>query len=46
VGIDAPESKQTCADDWPAGKLATEYMSGLVRDHTAIPGARQAKVSR
>ena len=22
-GIDAPESKQTCADGWPAGSLAT-----------------------
>lgn len=33
-GIDAPESKQSCADGWPAGKLATEYMTSLVRDHT------------
>jgi len=23
-GIDAPETHQTCADGWPAGRIATE----------------------
>ena len=40
-GIDAPESKQSCADSWPTGKLATEYMTGLVatiRSHATLTG--------
>ncbi len=30
-GIDAPETKQTCADGWEAGKEATKTMVDLVR---------------
>ena len=30
-GIDAPEKGQTCADGWQAGKLATDYLAGLMR---------------
>ncbi len=30
-GIDAPETKQSCGDGWPAGRMATEYMRGLVQ---------------
>jgi endonuclease YncB( thermonuclease family) len=31
-GIDAPESHQSCADDWPAGRTATEHLRALIRD--------------
>ena len=30
-GIDAPETHQTCADGWPVGRIATEYMVNLAR---------------
>lgn len=29
-GIDAPETKQVCADDWPAGTLATRRLQVLI----------------
>jgi endonuclease YncB( thermonuclease family) len=29
-GIDAPETKQSCADGWPAGQEATKAMRSLV----------------
>ena len=29
-GIDAPETHQTCADGWPAGRIATEYLVNLM----------------
>ncbi len=29
-GVDAPEKGQVCADGWPAGQIATEYLAGLV----------------
>lgn len=32
-GIDAPETKQDCADGWTAGKAATTYLYGLIRGH-------------
>ena len=35
-GIDAPESKQTCRDGWPAGKEATNYMSMLLAGREVI----------
>ena len=31
-GIDAPEAQQSCADDWPAGRTATEHLRTLVSD--------------
>jgi endonuclease YncB( thermonuclease family) len=33
-GIDAPETHQTCADGWPAGRIATEYLVNLMHGHT------------
>lgn len=33
-GIDAPEIGQTCADGWPAGRMAADYLTGLVADRT------------
>ena len=39
-GIDAPESKQLCADGWAAGRAATTFMRDLVRDHTVACEAR------
>jgi endonuclease YncB( thermonuclease family) len=32
-GIDAPETRQDCADGWTAGKVATTYLYGLMRGH-------------
>ena len=32
-GIDAPETHQTCADGWPAGRIATEYLVNLMHGH-------------
>jgi endonuclease YncB( thermonuclease family) len=31
-GIDAPEIGQTCTDGWPAGKMAADYLAGLVHN--------------
>ena len=31
-GIDAPESKQSCADGWPAGSEATRALRSLIED--------------
>src|SRR3979411_2783842 len=31
-GIDAPEAHQSCADDWPAGRTATEHLRALIGD--------------
>jgi endonuclease YncB( thermonuclease family) len=39
-GIDAPESHQTCADGWPAGRIATEYMVNLIHGHAITCEAR------
>jgi endonuclease YncB( thermonuclease family) len=33
-GFDAPETHQTCADGWPAGRIATEYLVHLIHGHT------------
>lgn len=30
-GIDSPENNQTCAHRWPAGRIASEYLAGLLR---------------
>ena len=32
-GIDAPESRQICSDEWEAGKIAAAYLYGLIRGH-------------
>jgi endonuclease YncB( thermonuclease family) len=39
-GIDAPESKQLCADGWPAGRAATTYMRDLLHGHAVECEAR------
>jgi endonuclease YncB( thermonuclease family) len=39
-GIDAPESKQACADGWPAGQEATKALSDLVRGRAVACEAR------
>jgi endonuclease YncB( thermonuclease family) len=31
-GIDAPEAHQSCVDDWPAGRTATEHLRALIGD--------------
>jgi endonuclease YncB( thermonuclease family) len=35
-GIDAPETHQTGADGWTAGRIATEYLVNLMHGHTVI----------
>lgn len=35
-GIDAPETKQVCADGWPAGNLATTRRQALVGGRTVV----------
>lgn len=35
-GIDAPESRQTCRDGWPAGRLATTRLQELVKGKTVL----------
>lgn len=41
-GIDAPETRQSCADGWPAGVEASNKMRGLVAGHavTCEPRAK------
>lgn len=39
-GIDAPESKQACADGWPAGQEATKALSDLIRGRAVTCEAR------
>jgi endonuclease YncB( thermonuclease family) len=38
-GIDAPDPDQTCADGWPAGHVAEEYLGELIegKEITCIP---------
>jgi endonuclease YncB( thermonuclease family) len=31
-GIDAPEKGQTCADGWDAGRIAADYLAGLIHN--------------
>jgi endonuclease YncB( thermonuclease family) len=35
-GIDAPESKQNCADGWPAARLATTRLQALIAGRNVI----------
>jgi endonuclease YncB( thermonuclease family) len=35
-GIDAPESKQTCPDGWPAGSLATTRLRALTSGRSVV----------
>ncbi|HYX03743.1 MAG TPA: thermonuclease family protein [Reyranella sp.] len=30
-GIDAPEARQTCADGWPAGQVASQALASLMQ---------------
>lgn len=30
-GVDAPEKGQVCADNWPAGQAAIDYLTGLMK---------------
>ena len=30
-GIDAPEARQTCADGWPAGRVASQALAALMQ---------------
>ena len=39
-GIDAPETKQTCADGGTAGREATDFMRELVKSHAIACEAR------
>ena len=35
-GIDAPETKQTCPDGWPAGSLATTRLQALIAGRSIV----------
>jgi endonuclease YncB( thermonuclease family) len=35
-GIDAPETKQSCADGWPAGSLATTRLQALISGRNVV----------
>jgi endonuclease YncB( thermonuclease family) len=41
-GIDAPEIDQTCADGWQAGKIAADYLAGLIHNRTLTCDVRQS----
>lgn len=41
-GIDAPESRQTCADGWLAGRASTSFLRELTRDKTVTCEAKTA----
>src|SRR4051812_14248441 len=45
-GIDAAESKQACADGWPAGKEATAAMRELVKGRTITCEAKERAAIR
>jgi endonuclease YncB( thermonuclease family) len=35
-GIDAPETRQACADGWPAGIEASRHLADLMSGHTVV----------
>lgn len=35
-GMDAPETRQLCADGWPAGRAALSFLRDLTHDKTVI----------
>lgn len=35
-GIDAPEKDQVCGDTWPAGRMAAEYLIGLIHNRAVV----------
>ncbi len=35
-GIEAPDRNQTCADGWPAGRMAADYLARLVEGHKIV----------
>lgn len=35
-GMDAPETRQLCADGWPAGRAALSFLRDLTRDKTIV----------
>lgn len=39
-GIDAPESKQACADGWAAGAAATAYLADMMRGKRVVCEAK------
>lgn len=39
-GIDAPESKQACADGWAAGTAATAYLADMMRGKRVVCEAK------
>ncbi|MCW5737855.1 MAG: thermonuclease family protein [Enhydrobacter sp.] len=42
-GVDAPEVGQTCADGWPAGKMAADYLRGLIHNRSLVCDHRQSQ---
>src|SRR5262245_35865733 len=42
-GIDAPELAQVCADGWPAGRAARDYLAELIRTKTVTCATRMGR---
>lgn len=45
-GVDAPEKGQTCGDGWPAGKIAEDYLGGLIHGHKVNCTLKQTAASK
>ena len=41
-GIDAPERGQTCSDGWQAGKMAADYLTGLIHNRSVACDLKQS----
>lgn len=44
-GIDAPEKNQVCADGWPAGRIAADYLAGLINHRDLVCDLKDTKGS-
>lgn len=45
-GIDAPESGQTCADGWPVGKMAADFLAGLIHNRSLASDPKRSPSTR
>jgi len=40
--VDAPELRQTCSDGWQAGKMAADYLTGLIHNRSVACDLKQS----
>lgn len=45
-GIDAPDRRQRCADGWPAGEVAREYLIGLIDNRKLVCTLKTAETAK